>query len=67
MEVAQDFQQAESNVQRGLAGDDQEQIQRIFKALDDRIEELSICMTRATELKNPAEDPMIFSDGTCDR
>ena len=64
MEVAQDFQKAESNVQRGLAGDDQEQIRRIFLALDDRFEELSICITRVTELEEPAEDPTIFSDGT---
>ena len=62
MDVAHDFQNAESNQQR--AGGEPGDAAPIFKKLDERFEEVSACIAKALELEAPEEDPAIFSDGS---
>ena len=63
MDVAFDFQQAEKAVQRG-GSDAAQDAAPVFKKLDERLEEVSGCITKALALEDLPEDPAIFSDGT---
>ena len=61
MDVAHDFQQAESTVQRNGGSEINEGAAQTFKKLDERFEEVSACIAKALELEDPPEDPSIFS------
>ena len=62
MDVAHDFQQAESKRNGGCEMN--ESTAQTFKQLDTRFEEVSACIAKALQLEDPPEDPLIFSDGS---